>query len=124
MTVVASDARLCELGRQLEGLWQKEKGVEEAVRDGSFSVEEEDRLLDEVILPEATIIDEIVRTPAATIAGLVIKARAVQWQEGIREGFFADGHTNAMISIVNDLLRWQANGPIFIGKKNETAEKS
>jgi len=110
MTEVASDARLCELGRQLEELWQKEQ-VEETAKEGSFSFEEEDRLLGEVISPEATIIDEIVRTPAATIAGLVIKARAVLWQQGIRDGFLPDGHTNAMISIVNDLLRWQVNGP-------------
>ena len=110
MTEVASDTRLCELGRQLEELWQKEQ-IEEAAMEGSFSVEAEDRLLDEVISPEATIIDEIVRTPAATIAGLIIKARAVQWQQCIRDGFLPDGHTNAMISIVNDLLRWQVNGP-------------
>jgi hypothetical protein len=110
MSEVASDTRLCELGRQLEELWQKEQ-IEEASKEGSFSIEEEDRLLDEVISPEATIIHEIVRTPAATIAGLVIKARAVQWQQGIRDGFLPDGHTNAMISIVNDLLRWQADEP-------------
>lgn len=110
MTEFASDARLCELGRQLEELWQKEQ-IEEAAKEGSFSVEDEDRLLDEVISPEATIIDEIVRTPAVTIAGLVIKARAVQWQHGLRDGFLPDGHTNAMISIVNDLLRWQNQRP-------------
>ena len=58
MTEVASDTRLCELGRQLEELWQKEQ-IEEAAKEGNFSIEEEDRLLDEVISPEATIIQRL-----------------------------------------------------------------
>jgi hypothetical protein len=101
----SDDARLLELGHDFERLWQHERDAEEALKSGNISLEEQDRRLEEAAASTELIVKEIFSSPVATIDGFIVKARAVQWQQGSAAGILSGRYSDGMTTIVRDLLR-------------------
>ena len=107
---LSDDAQLLELGRQFEKLWQRERDVEAALKSGNMSLDEQDRRLDEAAASTEYVVKEIFSSPVTTIDGLIVKARAVQWQQGTAEGILSGRYSDGMTIIVRDLLRLRSSG--------------
>jgi hypothetical protein len=111
-TDLSDDAKLLELGQQFEELWRHERHVEDALKSGNLSLDEQeqDSLLEEAAASTEAIANEILNTPVGSLAGFIVKARAVQWQQGTAEGILSGRYSDGMTIIVRDLLRLRGSG--------------
>jgi hypothetical protein len=76
-----SDARLLQLGEQLDAAWAEASrmGVELDAKDQASGTNEDSPDYDKAMDRVGVIVDQIRDIPAQTIAGLRVKARAVLW---------------------------------------------
>ena len=112
-TDLSDDAELLELGQQFEELWRHERHVEDALKSGNLSLDEQEQelpLLEEAAASTEAIANEILNTPVSSLAGFIVKARAVQWQQGTAEGILSGRYSDGMTIIVRDLLRLRGSG--------------